>query len=228
MKNPGVRAHPMLAAFFFVALGLCMAAPAKAQQEIPPPQGKGPVVVVVSGAMGAAAYLAPARRIAALGYDVVLVDGNAVKGSQGAALKAVVQNAPNAPHGLPGKVGMVGFSLGGGMALFYASRWPDLVSVIVAWYPATSMIGGIPVFVGKIKVPVLMFAGVEDSYHNCCLITTARQLAEAATVQNAPLQLITYPNVGHDFVLAGAAYAPSAASDSWRRATAELAQYLRH
>ena len=218
----------MLAAFFFLVLGLSMAAPAKAQQEIPPPQGKGPVVVVVSGAMGAAAYLAPARRIAVLGYDVILVDGNAMKGTQGAALKAVVQNAQNAPHGLPGKVGMVGFSLGGGMALFYASQWPDLVSVIVAWYPATSMIGGIPVFVSKIKVPVLMFAGVEDNYHDCCLITTARQLAVAATAQNAPLQLITYPNAGHDFVLPGVAYAPSAASDSWRRATAELAQYLRH
>jgi predicted alpha/beta hydrolase len=57
---------------------------ATAQEEIPPPSGKGRVVVVLSGATGSGNYRPIANRIAALGYDVVLFDSNAViKGRQG-------------------------------------------------------------------------------------------------------------------------------------------------
>ncbi len=201
---------------------------AKAQTEFPPPQGKGPVIVVVSGQLGAAYYVSPAKDIAALGYDVILLDGNAMAGSHGQALLAAVQRARNSPHGNPGKVGVVGFSLGGGEALFYASRWPDQVSVIVAWYPLTSPIRDPASFVAGIRVPVLMFAGELDHYKNCCLISTARGLAAAAGAQGAPLEVITYPNTQHDFIFSGSNYNAAAATDSWRRAEARLAQYLGH
>ena len=201
---------------------------ANAQQEFPPPQGRGPVVVVVSGQSGAANYVPPARQIASLGYDVVLLDGNNMEGSHGQTLMEAVQRAQGAAHGLSGKVGMVGFSLGGGEVLAYASRWPDLVSVIVAWYPLTRPIRDPGSFVVGIKVPVLMFAGELDNYRNCCMITTARELAAAASTAGAPLEVVTYPNAKHDFILGGASYDAAAASDSWQRATAELAQYLGH
>jgi dienelactone hydrolase len=124
-----------------------------------------------------------------LGYDVVLLDGNDMAGSHGEALKAAIGAARNAPHGLPGKVGVVGFSLGGGEALAYASRWPDLVAVVVAWYPATSGIHNLTAFVHGIKVP--MFAGGMDRYKDCCLIEHAEAMAAMASSAGAPLDLIT-------------------------------------
>jgi dienelactone hydrolase len=223
-----IRAIGIIAALVgaIVLVGPCTAA--HAQAEFPPPQGKGPVVVVISGQLGASQYVAPAKQIASFGYDVILLDGNNMEGSHGGTLIAAVQTAQNAAHGLPGKVGVVGFSLGGGEALFYASRRPDLVSVIVAWYPLTSPIHNASSFVAGVKVPILMFAGVEDSYRDCCLIGTARKIAAAASAAGAPLEVITYPNTGHDFIFGGRNYNAAAASDSWQRAMAKLAQYLGH
>jgi dienelactone hydrolase len=202
--------------------------PVHAQSEFPPPQGKGPVVVVVSGQLGAAHYEPPARQIAELGYDVVLLDGNDMEGSHGKALWTAVQAAQKSTHGLPGKVAVVGFSLGGGEALAYASRWPNSVAVVVAWYPATAGINDLPNFVRGIKVPVLMFAGELDHYRNCCLVDTARAIAAAASAQGAPFELVTYPDTDHDFIFPGRQYNAAATSDSWQRARAKLAQYLDH
>ena len=53
-------------------------APVCAQQEFPPPRGKGRVVVVISGHDGAPAYRGVAQEIAQLGYDVVLFDANSI------------------------------------------------------------------------------------------------------------------------------------------------------
>jgi len=217
-----------LAALIGVGFVAGFAASAHAQQEFPPPSGKGPVVVVVSGALGAAHYEPPAQQVASLGYDVVLLDGNDMTGSHGQALKDAIQKAQAAPHGLPGKVGVVGYSLGGGEALGYASRWPDLVAVIVAWYPYTAEVHDAASFVRGMSVPALMFAGEADEYKDCCLIETARAIAAAATSAGAPVELVTYPGANHDFIFPGKQYDAWATSDSWRRATAELAKYLPH
>jgi dienelactone hydrolase len=208
----------------FVSGLIAVATPGHAQQEFPPPQGKGRVVVVISGKSGPAHYQFAASQIAQLGYDAVLFDGNQIEGTQGAALRTAIQQAQGMPHALPGKVGLVGFSLGGGMVLFYGSQSPDLASVVVAWYPATSFIRDIPGFVSRLRTPVLMLAGEDDTYRGCCLIGTARALAAAAA--GRPFQLVTYPNTQHDFVYGGEHYNPQAYTDSMQRTAAELAQYL--
>ncbi|HTO82806.1 MAG TPA: dienelactone hydrolase family protein, partial [Methylomirabilota bacterium] len=100
-----------------------------AQTEIPPPQGKGRVVVVISGQSGAERYKAPAEQIAGFGYDVILLDGNDLEGSHGQALREAVQAASTSAHGLPGKVGVVGFSLGGQIAAILAGADPRPVAV---------------------------------------------------------------------------------------------------
>ncbi len=125
-----------------VMLAAALAAgPAAAQEEIPPPSGgKAPLVVVFSGATGADNYRVISRQIAALGYDVALFNSNdVIKGHRGEALAAAVKEAiagaRRLPHAQPGKIGVVGFSLGGGLALGFGSAFSDDVAVVAAWYP---------------------------------------------------------------------------------------------
>jgi dienelactone hydrolase len=205
-------------------LGAC--SPARAQQEFPPPQGKGRVVVVLSGQTGPQHYTAVSAAIAKLGYDAVLFDGNAMEGSQGAAVKTAIEQAQRMPHALPGKVGLVGFSLGGGMSLFYGTHLPDLVAGVVAWYPLTSPIHDAARFVAGLKVPVLMLAGEDDTYKDCCLIKTARGLEAAAKAAGAPLELVSYSSTRHDFVIDGAYFNAKSYSDAMQRTANRLKAYL--
>ena len=214
-----------LAAVVAIA-GLAAAPPSQAQKEFPPPQGKGRVVVVASGASGASHYEAVTEAIAKLGYDAVLFDGNDMKGTHGAAVRASIEKAQQSPHALPGKVALVGFSLGGGEDLFFGTLMPDSVAVVIAWYPLTSVLHDIPAFVGRLKVPVLMFAGEQDSYKGCCLIGTARSIAAAASGHNPPLELVTYPGAEHDFVYGGNHYNPQAYNDAFQRTAAKLKEFL--
>ena len=201
-------------------------APAYAQQEIPPPQGQGRVVIVSSGQSGMAHYEAVSRAIAAQGFDVVLYDGNAMEGSRGATLKAAIPQALALPHALPGKVALVGFSLGGGISLAYGPQWVQDVAVVIVWYPATSMFKDIPGFAGRLKVPVLMFAGESDTYKDCCLIDTARTLGAAASGAGQVFELVTYPKTEHDFVDGGSHYNPAAYKDALAKTVAKLKQAL--
>src|SRR6185295_8365401 len=83
----GVRLSLMVTLFAVLAVQ-----PAPAQEEIPPPSGgKARLVVVLSGATGSGNYRTISSRIAALGYDVVLFDSNAIiKGRQGRPLSEAV------------------------------------------------------------------------------------------------------------------------------------------
>ena len=210
-----------------VLLGLAVFTSASAQSEFTPPAGKGRVIVAVSGALGASAYEPAAKQLASFGYDVFLYDGNKFVGDQGVGIKAAINKAPQSPNALPGKIGVVGFSLGGGQVLGYAPQYADQVAVVVVMYPLTKVYKNINATVGRIKVPVLMFAGEDDHFDgNCCTIETARAIASASADIKAPLQLVTYPKVGHDFVVHGSHYEAKAAADAWSRTEAMLKQYL--
>lgn len=223
MKIPMLR----LAAVIMVMLAVNAVSPsAQAQKEIPPPQGKGRVVVVSSGQSGPDHYEKVAREIAKLGYDVVLFDGNTMLATHGDALKTAIEQAQQMPHALPGKVALVGFSLGGGISLAYGSRWPDQVAVDIVWYPATNVLTNIPGFIRLVKVPILMFAGESDTYRNCCLIGTARDLLAAATAAGKPFELFTYPKTEHDFVDGGSHYNPKSYKDAFDRTAAKLKEFL--
>ena len=73
-----------------------------------------------------------------------------------------------------------------------------------------------------------MYAGTADTYKDCCLIETARQLAEAAKAASPPmLTLHEYNGVGHGFNLPTAARKDIAAGqDAMERTIAELRQAL--
>lgn len=118
---------PVLA--FLAACGAVLGSVALAQTEFTPPSGKGRAVVAVSGAMGTGAYVPAAKKLAAMGYDVFLLNGNDMVGDKGVGLKSAIDKAQQSPHALAGKVGAVGFSLGGGQVLGYAPSWPDQVGI---------------------------------------------------------------------------------------------------
>lgn len=217
--------YTALALLLFLAITM-LAGTARSQEEYPPPQDKGRLVVVASGAMGIAAYRDMAKQIAQLGYDAVLFDGNAMEGTQGAGLKTAIGQALHMPHALPGKLALVGFSLGGGMELFYGTTRPDVIAGAVLWYPATNFIHDDAGWASRLQVPVLMFAGENDTYRNCCLIDNARKLAAAASAAGKPFDLVTYPNTQHDFIPGSGAYNPAAFSDAMKRMAERLKLYF--
>jgi dienelactone hydrolase len=216
-----------LAAIVAVLTGLTAASVAHAQQEFPPPQGKGRVVVLASGTSGPAHYTTVAREIAELGYDVVLYDGNQMLGTHGDGVKADILEAQRMPHALPGKVALVGFSLGGGMFLYFATQWPDLVSGAVLWYPENNFIHDVPGFASRLKVPLLVFVGAKDHYRNgCCTAEIDRALAAASAAAGKPFELIVYPDADHDFVKGGDHYNPKHYADAFKRTAEGLKVYL--
>ena len=216
------------------AVSLCASAQDSGppRQEFMPKSGSGRVVVIISGQTGMPGYTMTAQQIADAGFDVVLVDGNDfwIKDTSRAwsMVKDVITRAQAGSHALPGKVGVVGYSLGGASALTYAARMPELVATVVVGYPLTSFIKDPSDFVAKIKVPVQMFAGTADTYKDCCLIEMARRLADAAKASSPPmLTLQEYNGVGHGFNLATAARKDqSAGQDALERTIAQLKQAL--
>ena len=200
-------------------------------EHFPPKSGKpAPVVVLLSGASGTTNYRYYGTDVSELGYYAVLVDGNAilsrvVDGEWN--LRQVIANAQATPNALPGKVFVVGFSQGGGGALAHAVVMPELVSGVVAYYPAISFASGnLPGLAERIQVPVLVLAGETDRFNNCCLIEHMRELNAAAKAKKVPLELVTYRGAGHGFNMWGNAYQERAANDAWRRTREMLARYL--
>jgi len=97
------------------------------------------------------------------------------------------------------------------------------VSAVVAYYPAITTLGwDMKMLAARFQTPVLVFAGVKDLYHNCCLIESMRELAKAP--KTAPFELVEYPNARHGFNLDSLpfAYRPQDAAGAWERTVAFL------
>ena len=201
------------------------------QREYLPKSDTGRVVVVISGQTGASNYTSISQDFADAGYYTVLVDGNDLwikGGGGGKLLLGVIERAQASPHALPGKVGVVAFSLGGAAGLTYATRMPEHVATVVVMYPLTNFIKEPDDFVGKIKVPTLMLAGTADTYKSCCVIEKARELADAARKNPdvAPLFVLhEYEGADHGFNM-NTSHQRALVADSRDRAIAQLRQYL--
>jgi dienelactone hydrolase len=169
--------YRLLTAMLCVIILAC--APAGAE-EFPPPAGKGRVVIMLSGQSGTEQYRQIAGIVSGFGYDVVLLDTKTLMGTHGQALRDAISAAQQGSHAIPGKVGFVGFSLGGGLAIEYGPGWDDQVAVVAAWYPATGFVTDPPTWSANLRVPVLVFAGEADTYNDCCTLEKQRTLADLA------------------------------------------------
>ncbi len=207
-----------------------------AQTAHAPASGKGPLVVVISGQTGPNSYQSYAAELAKLGYYAVLLDGKDILNpalTGDAALKSAIGRAQRSPAVVPGKAAVIGFSLGGGGALYNATPMQDLVSVVIAYYPYTrSWVSKMGWFVKRFRVPVLVMAAQRDRYQDCCLVETAQAMETAAREAGVKFELVVYPEADHGFNLeSGArgepmrAYRGDDARDAWRRTVEMLKQY---
>jgi dienelactone hydrolase len=208
-----------------------------AQIVYDPSNGKpGPVIIAISGHTGPTSYRAYAAELAHLGYYVVLVDGKDILNPEHtgpANLSKAINRAQNSPKAIRGKVAVIGFSQGGGGALFNAAYMQDAVSMVVAYYPFTrSWAKNIDNLVKQFRVPVLVLAGGKDRYNDCCVIESARAMEAAAKAKVVPFELVVYPDANHGFNLeTGAsgeptgAYRADDARDAWLRTLKMLKQY---
>ena len=170
-----------------------------AQTSHAPAKGPGPVVILLSGASGPNSYQSYSGDVSRLGYYAVLLDGNDILTRQqdGAAnLKKAIERTQRSPLAIPGKAVVIGFSMGGGGAIAHA-----------------------------VTLPVLVLAGGQDTYRNCCLIESMRAMESAAKEINARFELVVYPEAKHGFNLEGSAYRRADEQDAWRRTLEMLRQY---
>ena len=200
-----------------------------AQTAYPPPAGRGPLVVLLSGHSGPGYYHPIAQEVAKLGYYVVLLDGKDIltREQDGAGnLRKAIARAQASPHVVAGKAAVIGFSQGGGGALAHAANMPDVVTAVVAYYPQTSFVSDAALLAARFKVPVLVLAGQRDTYHNCCLIDSMRAMERGARERAATFELVVYPYAEHGFNLtASSAYRGADASDAWTRTVEMLRRH---
>lgn len=83
-----------------------------AQTAYAPASERAPVVVLISGQTGPASYQTYASEVARLGN-----------------LRKTIERAQRSPNAVPGRTAVIGFFLGGGGALAYATTLPDLLSL---------------------------------------------------------------------------------------------------
>lgn len=200
-----------------------------------PPSGvkdgeKAPAILLLHGAEGLAfaeGYRVAARLTAARGIGVAFVHYFARTGTKTVSLDGIrrlippwaqtVRDALTWLGGRPGvdpdRLGIVGVSLGAGLAFFVASRGETRIKAIVDFFGPISV--GILPKAPKLP-PVLILHGASDEI---VPIIHARTLEAMLKQAGTPYEIKIYPAQGHGFV-------GFARQDAARRSAAFLDKYL--
>jgi carboxymethylenebutenolidase len=121
------------------------------------------------------------------------------------------------------KVGVIGFCMGGQLALLAGTVAPDEIGAVVDMYGIHPNVQ--PDF-SRMKAPVLALFAEKDGFVDEAARNNLAQELRAAGVQ---LEMHTYPNVDHAFMNEERAdvHHPQTAEDAWRRVGRFFRQHLR-
>jgi len=193
-----------------------------------PNSGKGHVVLMISGSSGTAFYEEFAARLADSGYYVLLYDGNDFPLAKPAAcqtkIKEILTGALRSPYARAGKAAVIGYSLGGAVALTCAAGMKEDIAGIITYYPGTMFIKDQDSCVDNFAVPITVLQGKADRYFNCCNVEKITDMSAAARQKGKTFELIVYPAAGHGFNL-GVAKNSELDKASWQKTMETLRTY---
>jgi dienelactone hydrolase len=182
--------------------------------------GFGPLDVVVADVLKSFGYVALA--LASLGDDVACnsPDGGLAEAFDAyAALEWLVQQS----YVDPDRVGLIGFSMGGGAALdavtsgLIESKKPHRFRAAIAYYPWCKNRDG------STTVPTLILIGDQDDWTSA---SWCQQMVADPDRKGSPVDLVVYPGAWHAFNYPGPPrqylghhieYNPTATADAWSR-----------
>jgi dienelactone hydrolase len=182
--------------------------------------GFGPLDVVVADVLKSFGYVALA--LASLGDDVACnsPDGGLAEAFDAyAALEWLVQQSCVDPD----RVGLIGFSMGGGAALdavtsgLIESKKPHRFRAAIAYYPWCKNRDG------STTVPTLILIGDQDDWTSA---SWCQQMVADPDRKGSPVDLVVYPGAWHAFNYPGPPrqylghhieYNPTATADAWSR-----------
>jgi carboxymethylenebutenolidase len=211
-----------------------------------PDAGRGPGVLVIQEWWGLNSHVrSVADRLAAEGFVALAPDlyhgrvtrepdeagklmmalnvDQAARDLRGAASYLVGAASGSAgPDGAAGKIGVVGFCMGGQLALYAGTVAPEQIGAVVDFYGIHPNVR--PDF-ARLQAPVLGLFAERDGY---VTPETARALEQQIRAAGKPIETRTYGGVDHAFFNdeRPEVYDPEAARDAWERTLRFLRQHL--
>jgi carboxymethylenebutenolidase len=185
-------------------------------------KGKAPGMVVLGDEVGPSSQARTVgRRLAAEGYVAVVPDLSPRDGT--ARIEAISIDVSRAldwfatqPRVQANRVGVIGFGVGGKVALDGATREPRLRAVVMFYGAPITDAGRL----ATLKAPVLAhFGQLDDDISD----DQVNQFRSAMSTAGKPAEIHVYPGAGHAFMNdAGPALHPESARRAWARTLAFL------
>ena len=202
-----------------------------------PKSGAGPGVVVIQEYWGLVPHIKDlADRFAAEGFVALAPDlyhGDAATHPDEAARMMMALNMAQTEKDLRGavallksrtggrKLGVIGFCMGGSLALVAATKNPDVAACVTCYGPHR---GGVPDY-SKLNGPVLGIWGGKDAHIPMAAINEIEGAVKAA---GRSAEMKVYPDAGHAFINDSrpTVYHKASAEDAWNKAVGFLKTHL--